>query len=92
MGEGLTKVFNTIKRMNKKKIYQGEIAKVIRNEGTEHSLHVFINSSDFPDYDIIVMGANGKFEVERVPINEEIWQKIGESLGYRFRKSKKVLE
>jgi hypothetical protein len=31
-----------------------------------------------------------KYPTERVPINEEIWRRIGIEFGYRFRQMKKV--
>ncbi len=68
----------------------GEITKVKRNDGTEHLLCAYLNSSDFPDYNIIVMGASNKFPAERVPINEDIWREIGKSFGYRFVIRKKL--
>jgi len=64
--------------------YQGEIAKAKRKKGQEQEVHVYKNSSDFPEFNIISLVASGEFTTERVPINEDIWRAIGKCLGYRF--------
>ncbi len=70
--------------------FQGKITDVQRGNGTRQELFVYTHSSDFPDYDIIMIGNTDQNKLtERVPINEEIWRKIGLSFGYRFRKKKK---
>lgn len=74
-----------------KKQYQGELTSVSRRTGEVQYIHTYSNSSDFPEHEMILMTSNGKFPVERVPINEDIWRAIGKALGYRFvvRKSKR---
>jgi len=74
--------------MTNDKKYQGELMPVQRGNGITQMIYVYENSSDFPNYDIVVMGAGGNseksFEAERIPINEELWRRIGHALGYRF--------
>jgi len=79
--------------MSSKVIYQGEIADVKRKGGVEQKVFVYHNSFDFPNYDILLLAMSGKYLTERIPINEEIWRKIGKSLGYKFiTRKKKELE
>ena len=67
-------------------VLQGEFAIVRRRQGIEQRLYTYANSSDFPDYDILLMGRTDDFPPERVPLNEEIWQEIGKRFEYKFRK------
>ena len=69
------------------KKYQGELMPVLRRDGTSQMVLVYANSSDFPDYDIIILGENKEkgFPTERIPMNEELWRRIGKALRYRFR-------
>ena len=69
-----------------KKKYQGELMPVVRKNGTSQMIFVYENSSDFPDYDLVIMDKSGdaKFQVERIPMNEELWRRIGKALNYRF--------
>lgn len=73
----------------KKRVFQGEICKVTRRTGIVQPLYIYRNGSDFIDYDMIILGENKegepKFGPERVPINEEIWRRIGKEFGYSFR-------
>ena len=66
--------------------YQGEIATVVRGSGVKQTVNVYVNSKDFPNYDLIILceDAEHKLPTERVPMNEEIWRKIGKALGYKF--------
>jgi len=67
------------------KDYQGEIAEVIHKSGKKRYIHVYKNSSDFPECEMVLMTSAGEGEpTERVPITEEIWRAVGQSLGYRF--------
>jgi hypothetical protein len=67
----------------------GEIGKVKRRDGTIHELHIYPDSKDFPDFNMILLvGNNEHIQAERVPINEELWQKIGVCLGYKFKRWK----
>lgn len=65
---------------------QGRIADVKDKRGFIREIHVYLNSSDFPNSHILLMPAIGEFEGERVPLTEEIWQKAGECLGYKFKR------
>ncbi len=76
--------------MEIKKDYQGELAEVIYRTGKKRFIHVYRNSSDFPQYEIILMISDGDGHLpERIPINEDIWRMIGKALGYRFVLRKK---
>ena len=74
----------------------GVIAEVTRNDGTKHEISIWQNSSDFPDTFPLIMGSawtaggNKFYDVERVPITEEIWRQIGKRLGFKFVIRKKV--
>lgn len=69
--------------------YNGKIGIAKRNSREIQEIHVYTNSSDFPGYNIIVLcDTNKKLGTERVPINEDLWQIIGECFGYKFRKIK----
>ena len=66
---------------------QGKIGEVKYNGQLVREIHVYINSSDFPDCQMIMMPqADNQHQTERVPITEELWQKIGECLGYKFKR------
>lgn len=72
---------------NKPKLkYQGELMPVIRHNGSSQMICVYANSSDFPNYDLVTLCENKQqgYPTERVPINEELWRRIGQALGYRF--------
>lgn len=69
--------------------FQGKIGEVKRHTGEIQPIYVYVTGSDFPDYEMVIMGEHyPKFDTERVPINEKLWQKIGVALGYKFRKPK----
>lgn len=66
--------------------YQGKIGEAKDKKGNNREIHVYRNSSDFPDKEMIILVGNDINDTERVPINEEIWQRIGVCLGYKFVK------
>ncbi len=73
--------------MTNKIFYQGVIGEAKRKNKEIQEVHVYANSSDFPGFNLVLLCAKGEFETERVPINEEMWQKIGVSMGYKFKRT-----
>lgn len=70
---------------------QGKVGEAKHKNGVIHDILVYRNSSDFPGYHIIVLSRMSETALtERVPITEEIWQRIGTCLGYKFRKAKEL--
>ena len=66
---------------------QGKVGEVKYKGELSREIHVYMNSSDFPNCHIIMMHqSDNQHQTERVPITEELWQKIGECLGYKFKR------
>ncbi len=67
---------------------QGKIGEVKDRKEEVFEVHVYTNSSDFPKLNLLLLHSkDGDLKKrERVPITEEIWQKAGECLGYKFKR------